>query len=79
MKGSETNKYNMMEKILEIAFSGFWNFVGMLGILYMVFYFVTTGLVQIWARFMMMLVIRKHGWPPAHLDADGDLNKIEKE
>ena len=22
---------------------------------------------------MRMLMVRKHGWPPSHLDADGDL------
>jgi hypothetical protein len=25
-----------------------------------------------WNRLMRHLNIRKHGWPPAHLDADGD-------
>ena len=25
-----------------------------------------------WNRFMRHLNIRKHGWPPAHCDADGD-------
>lgn len=25
-----------------------------------------------WNRLMRHLNVRKHGWPPAHLDADGD-------
>ena len=29
-------------------------------------------------RFMRHFNIRKHGWPPAHLDADGDPISIEK-
>lgn len=32
-----------------------------------------TGLAfRCWNRFMRHLNVRKHGWPPAHLDADGD-------
>jgi len=26
----------------------------------------------VWNRAMRHLNIRRHGWPPAHLDADGD-------
>ena len=29
-------------------------------------------LFRCWNRFMRHLNIRKHGWPPAHCDADGD-------
>ena len=35
-------------------------------------YFAVNGLVKMWSRFMRMLMVRKHGWPPIHLDADGD-------
>jgi hypothetical protein len=30
-------------------------------------------------RVIRHLNIRKHGWPPEHLDADGDFKKEEKE
>jgi hypothetical protein len=30
-----------------------------------------------WNRFLRMLNIRKHGWPPVHCDADGDFLKAE--
>lgn len=33
---------------------------------------------RIYNRTMRMVSIRKHGWPPAHCDADGDLRPIEK-
>jgi hypothetical protein len=62
----------MIYKILDIAFSGFWPFVGMAIILNGAAYFVVNGLLKIWIRFMRMLQVRKHGWPPLHLDADGD-------
>lgn len=62
----------MISKILEISFSGFWPFIGMLILLNGAAYFSINGFVKLWGRFMRMLMVRKHGWPPAHLDADGD-------
>lgn len=62
----------MINKIIEIAFSGFWPFVGMMILLNGAAYFTVNGFVRIWSRFMRMLMVRKHGWPPIHLDADGD-------
>jgi len=32
-----------------------------------------------WNRAMRALNVRKHGWPPAHCDADGDLTALYKE
>ena len=62
----------MIERILDIAFSGFWPFIGMTILLNGVAYFIINGILKIWGRFMRMLTVRKHGWPPSHLDADGD-------
>jgi hypothetical protein len=62
----------MINKILEIAFSGFWPFVGMMILLNGSAYFFVNMVVKMWVRFTRMLMVRKHGWPPAHLDADGD-------
>lgn len=31
---------------------------------------------RLWNRTMRMVNIRKHGWPPAHCDADGDKVKL---
>lgn len=61
-----------MNQILEIAFSGFWEFVGMSTLLYGVAFFITNGVLRMWSRFLRMLMVRKQGWPPPHLDADGD-------
>ena len=36
-------------------------------------------LFRAWNRLMRHLNIRKHGWPPAHLDADGDFKPAPKE
>jgi len=32
-----------------------------------------------WSRTMRAFNIRKHGWPPAHCDADGDLLEMYRE
>lgn len=35
-------------------------------------YMVTRALLLVWSRFIRHLNIRSQGWPPPHLDADGD-------
>lgn len=62
----------MINKILEIAFSGFWQFCGITILLNGLAYFTINGILRLFSRFFRMLMIRKHGWPPSHLDADGD-------
>jgi hypothetical protein len=62
----------MINKILEITFSGFWSFIGMMILLYGFAFFLVNMLLKMWSRFTRMLMVRKHGWPPSHLDADGD-------
>ncbi len=61
-----------MKQIIEIAFSGFWQFVGMMILLNGAAYFLVNGFVRLWTRFLRMIMVYKHGWPPPHLDADGD-------
>ena len=58
----------MINKILEITFSGFWQFVGMAILLNGFAFYIVNFFVRIWTRFMRMIMVRKHGWPPAHLD-----------
>lgn len=61
----------MIEKILDITFSGFWPFVGMIILINSTLAIIVNEIVRMWSRFMRMLMVRKHGWPPDHLDADG--------
>lgn len=35
-------------------------------------YIISRCAFRCWNRLMRHLNVRKHGWPPAHLDADGD-------
>lgn len=69
----------MIEKILDIAFSGFWPFIGILTLINVVLYYVTNFFIRIWIRFMRLLTINRNGWPPPHLDGDGDFKKSERE
>lgn len=62
-----------MTYFIETALSGFWPFVGASVMLYVALFFLSNLILRIWSRFMRMLMVRKHGWPPSHLDADGDL------
>lgn len=57
-----------MKDLLEIALSGFWSFVGayMLATLPIHYTF------KCWNRWLRSRNIKHHGWPPPHLDADGD-------
>ena len=67
-----------MKQILDIAFSGFWNFIGMALLLNGLGYLIGTVSLRMWSRFMRMLMVRKHGWPPNGLDADGDHKPLNK-
>lgn len=57
----------MLIEILNLALSGFWNFVGVALILAIPFNFV----IALWSKFMKMLCIRSRGYPPSHCDAIG--------
>lgn len=70
-----------MIELIKFACSDFWVFCGVIIILQMFLYFIVNGIIRMWSRFIRFLMVRKHGWPPAHLDADGDWqpkNKITK-
>jgi hypothetical protein len=58
---------------LNFIFSGFWTFVGCLIIVTAILNFIS----KCWIAFWRHLSIRKHGYPPSHCDADGDLIKLE--
>lgn len=61
-----------MTEFLELTFRSFWHFVGMTILLNGLAYFIINCIIKIYGRTMRCLMVRKHGWPPSHLDADGD-------
>jgi hypothetical protein len=60
-----------MKEILQFLLSDFWIWVGFVIILSGVFNFII-NLIKI---IMRQSNIRKHGYPPAHCDANGDFHK----
>lgn len=60
-------------EIIEFVFSGFWVFIGSLMIIALPIKFVLKMYNRTWRHWN----IRKHGYPPAHCDADGDFKKEE--
>ena len=61
-----------MIEFLEYLFSSWYRYFGVVIPAYIVFYYVCTTVSRMWGRWLRYLNVRKHGWPPEHLDADGD-------
>lgn len=61
----------MINNILEIAFSGFWEFIGMVMLIGMVL----KTIAFFWQRLTRTVMVLVRGWSPEHLDADGDWKK----
>jgi hypothetical protein len=57
-----------VKDLLEIALSGFWSFVGSWVLLSLPF----DAIRYCWKYWLRSRNIKHHGWPPPHLDADGD-------
>jgi len=66
-----------MIEILKFACSGFWTFIGVSMLLPLILYFIVNGIIKIWSRFLRLLMILFRGWPPEHLDADGDWKPLK--
>lgn len=60
-----------MLELLKFACSGFWTFLGCAFILGMIIKLITYP-IRIYFRHQN---IKSQGWPPAHVDADGDLKE----
>lgn len=65
-------------QLITFVFSSFWYFVGSLILTYVFFYFIINGIIRIISRFLRAIMILSRGWPPQHLDADGDPILITK-
>jgi hypothetical protein len=57
-----------MLDILQFVFSGFWVWAGVMFACGAFLNF----LFRCWNRFLRHMSVRKAGWPPSHIDADGD-------
>jgi uncharacterized membrane protein HdeD (DUF308 family) len=61
-----------MLELFKYTLSGFWIFCGSYCLIAMILYFLVNGIVRIFSRFFRMIMVSLKGWPPSHLDADGD-------
>ena len=61
-----------MIEILKYSTSGFWIFCGCYALITMILYFLVNGVVRFFIRLFRAIMVSIHGWPPSHLDADGD-------
>ena len=61
-----------MLEFFKFAVSGFWVFVGVAILLNGAAYFIVNMILRMWIRYMRYLSVKSKGWPPSHLDADGD-------
>ncbi len=61
-----------MLEILKFACSGFWTFCGVFAIVFGI----VGSIAHIVSRLVRCRMVLKHGWPPNHLDADGDSIKL---
>lgn len=62
-----------MLPLFQFILSDFWVFIGFIITLSTVLHFIF----NVWNRAWRHLNIRKSGWPPPHLDADGDFKPKE--
>jgi hypothetical protein len=60
-----------MIEIIKYIFSSFWVFLGVLILISLILTFIANMHNRFWRHFN----IRKHGYPPAHCDADGDFKE----
>jgi hypothetical protein len=67
-----------MLELLKFTLSSFWIFCGSYAMIGMILYFVVNGIIKLFSRLFRMIMVSKHGWPPSHLDADGDWKELEK-
>ena len=72
-----------METIQEIirdsVSGGFWNFIGYWIMIGMILGIPSKLLMVVINRPLRHMNIRKHGYPPAHCDADGDFKKEDED
>lgn len=62
----------MIELIEYSVSGGFWRFVGVMMMVYLLLYFPTNLILQIIHKIIRRGTISKHGYPPPHCDGDGD-------
>jgi len=58
---------------LQFIFKSFWNYFGFVILLGMIIQLIKT----LWDRLLGYFIIRKHGYPPEHCNANGDIMVVD--
>lgn len=67
------------KEFLYFMFSDFWIFWGMIILIGLVIGVPAKLIMFLYNRSLRFFILRKHGYPPAHCDADGDhIEEIKK-
>ena len=62
-----------IEEIIKYSTSGFWVFIGCYSLITIVLYYIF----RIFNRILRVITTSINGWPPEHLDSDGDFKSKE--
>ncbi len=63
-----------MMTLFQFIFGSAWHFFGIVFVLITIEFM----LVSIWKHFLRFLTIRKHGYPPPHCNAGGNIVEMEE-
>lgn len=63
---------NTIIEFLQFACRGYGTFIGVLILSALFLYYGVNGAIRLLSRFFRLLTVAIRGWPPPHLDADGD-------
>lgn len=66
-----------MTEFFKYACSDLWVFCGCTILLSVILHYTINGLVSSWSRLLRCVMVLGRGWPPSHLDADGDFKETE--
>ena len=65
-------------KVIELIFESGWHFAGAFMLIWLLLYFSVNFLLKLWVKLLRAVMVSLRGWPPTHLDADGDFKSASK-
>lgn len=68
----------LANRVLDIAFSGVLQFIGMIVLLVVCWFFVFDMIFRIFNRVLRSINIALRGWPSSDVDADGDFHPNDR-
>ncbi len=66
-------------ELLKYVLSDFWIFCGFFLIFALSIHYTANGILRLISRTFRTIMVLSRGWPPSHLDADGDFKDAQHE